>query len=104
VYVSADEFHQICVGLLNLDIKWQVSRGQDAFKEMRELPHVDSMTISVVSAHGTARGNVDPDKLCPTLAPLDSAFSSKHALWEFQSLRNEYYCKIPNFRFDTFNE
>jgi hypothetical protein len=104
VYVSAKEFQQICAGLLKLNIAWQVSSNQEVFQDAMTLHPVDSMTVSVVTTHGTARGNIDPEKLCSTLASLDSAFSSRYALWEFQSLRREYYCKVPGFRLDAFAE
>jgi hypothetical protein len=60
-----------------------------------------TMQILIEGSKGTATVLVAPDNICQTLAPLDSAFSTPRALWEFHLLRWGYDCKVPGFKRDA---
>jgi hypothetical protein len=53
---------------------------------------------------GTAKATIAPDKICETLAPLDSALLTPRALWEFQRFRLQYRCPFLGKRPDAYSE
>lgn len=102
-YISIAEMRQLIEGLSHSDLSWQESEKVEALGGYRGLRDgSESMEILVVCSKGTARANLDPKKICKTLAPLDAALKAPRALWEFQGFRLNYGCKIPGFKYGEY--
>lgn len=96
-YIPMVEMQQLLQGLSHSDdLSWQESEKVESLGGYRELRGgSDSMEILVVCSKGTARATLVLKKICKTLAPLDAAFETPRALWEFQAFRIGYRCKVP---------
>jgi hypothetical protein len=97
VYISRPEMQRLVVGLSNLGLDWKQSKQRIAFGDTTKIPPVYAMVITVISSQGTATAGFDPASICQKLEPLDRAFTTPRALWEFQLFRAEDSCKIPGF-------
>jgi len=83
---------------------WRQAEVIEVLGSPRVLDLAETMDITIISSHGTARAVVDAKKVCETLKPLDSALKTSRALWEFQLFRQGYDCKVPGFNYDAYPE
>jgi hypothetical protein len=94
-YITVPEMRHFLDGLENAELSWHESKQKMVFGDATKIFGPDALVIVVVTPKGTADAQVDPSKICKELAPLDKAFSTPRALWEFQIFRAEYNCKVP---------
>jgi len=102
-YISETEMASMLRKLAQLDLPWRESGKVEvlgSFKRLR--PWSNSMEILVACSKGTARAKVDPENICETLKPLDSALKTPRALWEFQGFRLNYRCQVPGFEYGAY--
>lgn len=101
-YISIGEMQQLQRRLLLSNLPWQESEKVEVLGSYKRLQASDSMEILIVCSKGTARANVDPKKICETLARLDSVLKTPRSLWEFQLFRTGYACNIPGFNYNAY--
>jgi hypothetical protein len=101
-YISLSDMQRLLPAVTHLPLLWRHAETVEVFGSSRVLQLVDTMDITVVSSHGTARAALDPKKICETLKPMDSAIKTPRALWEFQLFRIGYGCKVPGFNYDAY--
>jgi hypothetical protein len=101
-YISLSEMRQLMQGLAHSDLSWRESEKVEVLGSFRKLDITDNMEITAVSSKGTAQATLNPQKICETLKPLDSALKTPRALWEFQGFRLNYGCKVPGFVYDAY--
>jgi len=101
-YITRPEMMHLIQGLDRLGLDWQESPKVDRLGSFRHLLWSRNLKILVACPKGTARAEVEPSKICGTLAPLDSALTTPRALWEFRLLRIGYGCKVKGFNMHTY--
>jgi hypothetical protein len=101
-YISMEEMQQLLKRLMLLDLSWQVSKKTEVLGSYKRLYRSDRMGIVIVCSKGTARANLDPKKICDTLATLDEDIKTPRALWEFQLFRTGYSCSVPGFDYHAY--
>jgi len=94
VYITQTEMQKLLEGLLAMGLHWDKSRRTSFEDATRVLPEY-GMSIYVLSSRGTVKSGFDTSKICQNLAPLDSAFHTPRALWEFKVFQAEFNCEIP---------
>jgi hypothetical protein len=103
VYVSGDETVQLVQALTHMDLSWKWSQVVSLDPATTPLPDDEKMDILIVcSKGGGARGKTSAKRICATLKPLDSVFTSPRALWEFQLYRQGFGCKVPGFNYQAY--
>lgn len=108
-YILPEEMKAMLQALAQSSASWRVSSKVEPLGNTQGLIRSVGaspldLDITVLCSKGTARGKVEPAKICSTLAPLDSALKTARALWEFQLLRIGYKCKVPGFNWDAYPE
>jgi len=101
-YITLPEMQQLLPAVTQLPLLWRQAGTIEVFGSSRVLPLIDDMDITIVSSHGTARALLDHMKICDRLNPLDSAFKTPRARWEFGLFRIAYGCKVPRFNSDAY--
>jgi hypothetical protein len=104
-YVSLSEMQRLMTKLTHLSSQWDESanvEGLETYKTIHSYGY--GMGVKVLSTKGTAKATIAPDKICETLAPLDSALLTPRALWEFQRFRLQYRCPVLGYRPDAYSE
>jgi hypothetical protein len=96
-YVSLSDMQQLMTNLAHLSLRWDESAKIESLETYKNIHSYGGMGIKVLSANGTAKATIGPDKICETLAPLDGALLTPRALWEFQHFRLQCHCRVPNF-------
>jgi hypothetical protein len=96
-YVSLSDMQQLMTNLTHLSLRWDEREKIESLETFSNLNSYGKMGIKVLSANGTAKTRIESAKLCEMLAPLDGAFLTPRALWEFQLFRLQYHCQIPKF-------
>lgn len=96
-YISPSEMRQLITLLAGAGLSWDESTKVDGLETYKTIHSYRGMGIKVLSANGTAKATVVPEKICEALAPLDAALQTPRALWEFQLFRFQYHCEVPNF-------
>ena len=101
-YLTLKEINNLVKNLSHSDLKWQDSQIAGSLGSYKKLAlagvGLDAMEVLVISQDGTAKAQIPPTAICRALKPLDSALSTRRALWEFQGFRLNYGCKIPGFK------
>lgn len=96
VYVSVSEMDRLINALSSSPLDWQNSRQKKPFIEATEIiPQTLNLSVDVLFSKGSAASGIDPKNICDVLPPMDSAFTSDHARWEFQMFRINYGCPVP---------
>jgi len=103
-YVSLTEMQQLMVNLAHLSLRWDESTKIESLETFKNIHSYGGMGIKVLSANGTAKTTIAPDRICETLAPLDGALLTPRALWEFQFFRSQYHCQVPKFNPNAYPE
>ena len=108
-YITRGEMRAMLRALAQSGASWRVSSKVEPLGDFHGLVRFHAagppyLSIEVVCSRGTARGEVDPTRICSTLAPLDSALKTPRALWEFQFLRIGYGCTVPRFNMRAYPE
>jgi|SRR5215467_10398160 len=103
-YVSVSEMQQILARLAHLQLQWDESAKIQTLETYKTLDLGPRMRIDIFSVDGTAKSSIDPDTICKTLSQLDNALQTPRALWEFQSFRLGYDCRVPKFNPDAYSE
>lgn len=108
-YIAHEDMKGILRALARPGTSWTVSSKVELLDDFHTMvrhlgPGPAVLSIDVVCSKGSARGNVEPAKICKTLAPLDTALKTPRALWEFQALRFNYGCKVPGFKVGAYPE
>jgi len=101
-FISLDEMSALIQKLERARLVQQQSESAATIESFRNIPASDDMRILVVSPAHSARGAISPKKICKTLAPLDSAFRTPRALWEFRGFRLNYGCAVSGFNPDAY--
>jgi hypothetical protein len=102
-YVSLSDMKRFMTRLTLLSLQWDESPNVESLETYKTIHSYGyGMGIKVLSANGTAKALIAPDKICETLASLDSALLTPRALWEFQRFRLQYHCRVPNFNLDAY--
>lgn len=96
-YISLKEMMRLEDGLVNSGVDWEHSAHVTTPPTVGHYVLRNKMEITIYSSKGTAQAFLSPPSICSTLGPLDSAFSTPRALWEFQLFRFKYHCKIQGF-------
>lgn len=96
-YISLSEMNSLIAALSGADLSWNESSAIEGLETYRNLRSQPDMSIKIVSAGGTAKAMIDPDRICRTLAPLDAALKTPRALWEFRFFRVQYRCYVQGF-------
>jgi len=92
-------------GLAHLSLRWDQSATIESLETYKTIHSYGyGMGIKVLSANGTAKSLIAPDKICETLAPSDGALLTPRALWEFQGFRLQYHCRVPSYDPDAYPE
>lgn len=101
-YVSLSDMQVLLPAVTHLPLLWRHAETVEFFGSSRVLQLADTMDITIVSSHGTARAALDPTKICETLSAMDSALKTPRALWEFQLFRLGYGCRVPGFNHNAY--
>jgi hypothetical protein len=105
LYISLSDMQQLMINLAHLSLQWEESTE---IEPLETWDNVNSygygMGIKVLSSKGTAKALIEHDKICETLAQLDGALLTPRALWEFQRFRLQYYCRVPGYNPDAYDE
>jgi hypothetical protein len=102
-YVSLSDMQQLTTQLAHLSLRWDESAKIESLETYRTIHSYGyGMGIKVWSTKGTAKATIEHDKICETLAPLDSALLTPRALWEFQGFRLQYHCRVPGYDLDAY--
>ncbi len=96
-YISASEMQQLMTALSGANLSWDESATVEGLETYKNIHSYRGMGVKVLSADGTAKTTISPDKICETLGSLDPALQTPRALWEFQLFRTQYHCQVPNF-------
>jgi len=92
-------------GLAQLSLRWDQSATIESLETYKTIDSYGyGMGIKVLSANGTAKSLLAPDKICETLAPLDGALLNPRALWELQGFRLQYHCRVSSYAPDAYPE
>lgn len=97
-YIALPEMHLLMNTLTNLKLDWRRSQSVARPPTVDDYVIRDKMDITIYSATGTEDALLDPQSICSTLEPLDSALKTPRALWEFQFFRSQYHCQIHGFK------
>lgn len=103
-YISVLEMRQLTTALSAAHLSWSESTKVETLETYKTIHSDGGMGIKVLSPNGTAKATIEPKKICETLAPLDDAFQTPRALWEFQLFRSQYHCRVPNFNPNAYPE
>lgn len=105
-YISLPDMKKLVGALSRTGLAWKQMTSVEPLGPFKKLAltgiGLSTMQILVENSNGTATALVAPKNICQTLAPLDSAFSTPRALWEFQLVRWGYNCKVPGFKRDAY--
>jgi hypothetical protein len=104
-YISLRDMGRFMTVLARLSLRWDQSaiiESLETYKTIHSYGY--GMGIKVLSANGTAKSLIAPDKICETLAPLDSALLTPRSLWEFQGFRLQYHCRVASYDPDAYPE
>jgi hypothetical protein len=96
-FVFLSEMQQLMGRLARSGASWRESDKVEAFGSSHRLKALGGLDITIVSSRGTAKGIVEPRRICEFLASLDPAIRSPRALWEFQDFRLDDSCDVPGF-------
>jgi hypothetical protein len=97
-YISLPEMHLLIERLTSLKLDWRRSKRIARPPTVDHYVIRDKMDITVFFATGTEDALLDPQSICSSLEPLDSALKTPRALWEFQFFRFQYHCQIRGFK------
>lgn len=103
-YVSLSDMQRLMTNLSHLSLRWDESAKVESLETYKNIHSYGGMGIKALSANGTAKATIQPEKTCETLAPLDDALRAPRALWEFQLFRSQYHCRVPNFNPNAYLE
>jgi hypothetical protein len=103
-YISLSEMQQLMTSLSRFSLHWDESAKVEKLETYKTIHSYHGLGIKVLSANGTAKATIEPDKICETLAPLDDALRAPRALWEFQLFRSQYRCRVPDFNPNAYPE
>ena len=104
-YVSLSDMQRLMAKLAHSLLQWDQSATVESLETYKTIHSYGyGMGIKVLSANGTAKSLIAHDKICETLAPLDGALQTRRALWEFQSFRMQYHCKVLRYNPDAYAE
>jgi hypothetical protein len=101
VYITADEMEKLLRGLQAMT-GWKESQQRIKFGDDIWISPVYALVVLVDSSRGSAQAGFYPDKMCQMLRPLDAAFVTPRALWEFQFCREDFKCNIPGFNYQAY--
>ena len=100
-YITGDEMDQLLQGFDRAGLSWKISEKVEPLGSYMH-QSIGDVEIRVVSPKGTAVARLDPKVLCTMLRPLDHAFRTPRALWEFQLFRVQDGCKVPGFDYQAY--
>jgi 5-hydroxyisourate hydrolase-like protein (transthyretin family) len=94
-YITLSDMQQLLPDVTRLPLLWASGKIVEVFGSSTILSPSYAMEVAIVSSHGTATAAIQPEKICETLGPMDSALKTPRALWEFQLFRTNYGCRVP---------
>jgi hypothetical protein len=104
-YISLSDMERLMTRLARLSLRWDQSATIESLETYKTIHSYGyGMGIKVLSANGTAKSLIAPDKICETLHSLDGALLTPRALWEFQGFRLQYHCRVPSYNPDAYPE
>ncbi len=104
-YISLPDMQQLVAALDHLSLRWDESTRIEELETYKSIHSYGyGMSVKVLSADGTARATIEPNRICETLASLDGALLTPRALWEFQGFRLQYHCRVPSYNPDAYPE
>lgn len=102
-YISLSEMQNLIAALAAGHLSWTESKTVEEPETFTKVHgHGGGMEAKVFSAEGTGYAKIVPDKICDTLAALDTTLRAPRALWELQFFRMQYQCRVPNFDPDAY--
>lgn len=96
-FVFVSEMQRLMGRMALSGVSWRGSDTIETLGSSHRLKAVGELDITVVSSKGTAKGTIEPRRICKFLASLDSAIRSSRALWEFKKFRLDYSCDVSGF-------
>ena len=75
----------------------QQTTGVEVLGDWQMIPVTEAMDVVIIFSKGAARGVIQNENICETLASLDSPIKTPRAHWEFQRFRIYYGCRVPGF-------
>jgi hypothetical protein len=103
-YISIEEMQNLIGLLAHSDLSWRKSKQVETPRAPSFSETTGKLEIKVFSSDGTALSLSNPDNLCQTLAPLDTALKQPRARWELQLFRVGYHCPVPGFNRSAYPE
>jgi hypothetical protein len=97
LFVSKPEMRGLEEMIARLQMPWCLSAQTGELEGARSLHSTGNLDLTIRFSKGTAIGQIRPGQVCDALASLDPAFKGARTLWEFQSYRQLFSCRLPHF-------
>jgi len=97
-WITASEMRGLIDKLARSDLEWLNSKTVEPFKARQDRRDVQySLDITVVSSKGTAKTSIRLTRMCDELLQFDSVMPTPRVRWQFQTLRWDDGCVIPDY-------
>jgi hypothetical protein len=97
LFITPSEMRRFISNLRTLNLQWGQPVLSGPLAPVTSRDANGTVNFSWFDAGHVRVAHLRPASLCDTMERLDSAFTQKRTLWEFQLFRSGFGCKIPGF-------